>query len=108
MDIFKEIKMTSFNTISSLMNKFEAIILNHSNDFNKKIAVKPVLNNLVFIAVKCRRDVTASARITEDQNGSLDRISTLTSELSIRLKAKANKKPFNLYKKTCCSHLYKA
>ena len=69
---------------------------------NKKIIDKSV-DKFVFITEKIRWALTAKSK---DQTGIeatvviLDCISTISTDLS----AKANKEPFNLYKKTCCSH----
>ena len=60
------------------------------------------LNEPVLITAKCRRVVRTNAKAT------MEHIKTIVSELSrLFQSAKANKKPFNLYKKTCCSHFYK-
>ena len=71
-------------------------------NMNKKIIDKSV-DKFVFITEKIRWALTAKSK---DQTGIeatvviLDCISTISTDLS----AKANKEPFNLYKKTCCSH----
>ena len=105
MDIFKEIKKTSFKTTLELPDK-------------------NVLNSVVFttFTVKSRWALTADM-VTRVQNGTkditafLDLTSIIALDLSKRLimSSKANKKPFKLYKKTICSyfiaktkwHLYK-
>ena len=106
MDIFKEIKKTSFKTTCL------------------KLSDKNVLNSAVFttFTVKSRWALTADM-VTRDQNGTkditafLDLTSIIALDLSKRLimSSTANKKPFKLYKKTICSyfiaktkwHLYK-
>ena len=70
-----------------------------------RIAEKPVLNNLVFIAVKCRRDVTASAK--KLIVGELSKWLELAYNIQELEMNRANKKPFNLYKTTCSSHFDK-
>ena len=132
MDIVKEIKMTSFKTIclelsdknvlnSTVFNtllsckiviaKYPWTFLKSLLRYWKGMKVDKSVHKFAFITDKIRWALTADSK---DQNRIqatvviLDCTSTISSKLSRLIQsAKANKKPFNLYKKTCCSHFYK-
>ena len=97
------------NHMQNLWSTNAEVVLNHAVDFNiMNIWAKDDLNSFVFTA-KFGCALTA-AMVNKVQNGIKDTtaiICTISTELSKRpiLSAKANKKPFNLYKKTKCSFL---
>ena len=125
MDIFKEIKMTSIPgnilNLDLLQNSRMAqgihrcprtpmltfIIIFEGVEFALKV-VKSV-DKFVLITDKLRRALTTNLKdqnVIEIASAILDCISII--ELSRLFQSvKANKKLFNLYKKTCCSQFYK-
>ena len=79
-----------------------------------KKSTKSVLNK--FITVKTRWAITAAPRSTEISKDStrskpIDTEFSKWTELANKIQAselnRANKMPFNLFEKTCCSHFYK-